>query len=45
MIIPAHTRYMQKSTVTVNMTTMIDLPIVDHQDGRRQNFLRRRMRT
>jgi len=42
---PAQTRYMQKSTVTASITTMMDLPTVDHQDGRRQNFLRRRMRT
>jgi len=42
---PAHTRYMQKSTVTASITTMMDLPTVDHQDGRRQNFFRRRMRT
>jgi len=42
---PAQTRYMQKSTVTASMRTMIDLPTVDHQDGLRQNLLRRRMRT
>jgi hypothetical protein len=43
-IIPVQTKYMQKSTVTASMTTMMDLPTVDHQDGLRQNFLRRRMR-
>ncbi len=39
------TRYMQKSTLTASITTMMDLPTVNHQDGLRQNFLRRRMRT
>jgi len=42
---PDHTRYMQKSTVTASITTIMDLPTVDHQDGLRQNFFRRRMRT
>jgi hypothetical protein len=41
---PAQTRYMQKSTATASMTTTIDLPMVDRQEGLRQNFLRRRMR-
>jgi hypothetical protein len=35
---------MQNSRVIANIPAMIDLPTVDHHDGRRQNFLRRRMR-
>ncbi len=43
-MMPAQTRYMTKSTIAANITMMLDLPIVDHQDGLRQNFFLRRMR-